>query len=65
MKRPVIVETQTPAERQTLEYILSMIDELAEMAGGIGESQLGSAIRGAAELRRSCDRKRTRETLSA
>lgn len=37
-----------------LEYILDMMEQLAEMAGDIGERQLGAALHSAADLRRDC-----------
>ena len=42
------------ARGEKLEYILDMMEQLADLAGGIDERQLGGALRGAAETRRGC-----------
>ena len=39
-------------QQEKLEYILDMLEQLADIAGGMDECKLGGLLRGAAESRR-------------
>ena len=47
-------QLRTKFQDENLDYILDMMDQLAELAGGIDEHQLGGALRCMADMRRSC-----------
>ncbi len=54
-----------PRHSDKLEYILDMVEQLAEIAGGMDENQLGGSLRRAAETRRGGNEEERRDAPPA
>ena len=53
-------DTHVRQNEKKLEYILDMLDQLADLADSIKEPQFGGALRSAADMRRVCAPSRRR-----